>query len=446
MSTDLAFLSSISFGNETHSIHSKRNKPKRKASTSHKHQQVNKRQKQDSTQKDGKKRQPSEVKQRARGESKSLEDNKRSHVTNATNTSTNKMTKTADRNGNTRARRSMSTVDRDFLTAIPFSSGSISNPPTPRKKKQRGKSKESTEATRPIKQTERSRASSDADVLKGSKLLAKRLLLATKNNLPLAVFSVLPPNYGGSSTSRANVLAPIKAEVLKISKPPEHGVSWSTLLSVEQPAYDPAVLMEVQAQRSFNMNLPFCRSSVIPWVSKSDLKEDINEAFREKNTWLTTNINLSNIRSVERKLLLCALKCSKYIDVTSVAMAQAYFEKLVVKNVVDTSTHKSYGAACLYVAHKFNTPMLPSEIRASLKPIQEVIHSLFSVSRADLLCAELQVLMLLGFSLVLTPEEYVPHLKKLGATREYQDSLFSKVRTNNANPKTLFDSNFKGVP
>jgi hypothetical protein len=104
-----------------------------------------------------------------------------------------------------------------------------------------------------------------------------------------------------------------------------------SLHRVNEP-YDPNFLdndMAPPDKHRITINLACYRQSIIPFVKKNDLKKAENEAFVERHPWLRSNITLSKIRSVKRKIMQISIQ--KSLDVSTAALSYVYFEKLVLQ-------------------------------------------------------------------------------------------------------------------
>jgi hypothetical protein len=165
------------------------------------------------------------------------------------------------------------------------------------------------------------------------------------------------------------------------------------------------------------INLPSYRQSVIPWVKAGDLKKNQNTIFQEHHPWLRSNITLSKIRSVKRKIVEIAI--SKALDVAVVALSYVYFEKLILKNLVTKQNYKVVGAACLLLAEKFYGTR-----PKSFKFVIEALEKAFKVSSKEILAHEFTVYKDLAFSLFVDGNEVLPHLVKLQSSQDYLDHLF----------------------
>jgi hypothetical protein len=96
---------------------------------------------------------------------------------------------------------------------------------------------------------------------------------------------------------------------------------------------------------SFSIQL---KGSVIQYTRPSDLKRELNEHFRSRHPTIDPSITLSKIRKVKTDLL--AISEELDLEISTVALAYAYFEKLILKgsrkgkesNSISTEANTSY--------------------------------------------------------------------------------------------------------
>ncbi|CAN0404465.1 unnamed protein product, partial [Ectocarpus sp. 13 AM-2016] len=97
-------------------------------------------------------------------------------------------------------------------------------------------------------------------------------------------------------------------------------------------------------------------SSVLLFVKPRVLKDELNARFREEHPMLPPSLTLSKIRSVKRQALLGCYRAG--MEVSTVALACIYFERLCLAGVVTKPNRRLAMAACLAIAYKFNEAML----------------------------------------------------------------------------------------
>uniref|UniRef100_A0A7S3EW08 Cyclin N-terminal domain-containing protein n=1 Tax=Haptolina ericina TaxID=156174 RepID=A0A7S3EW08_9EUKA len=189
-------------------------------------------------------------------------------------------------------------------------------------------------------------------------------------------------------------------------------------LEHEEP-YDPYHLDDPELQSGKHrrvMNLPGLVESVIPFVKPHDLKMQLNEQFALKHQWLSQGLTLSKIRAVKRELLAFAQDVD--CELSTVAVAYAYFEKLVLRNVVNKPNRKLMAAVSLILAAKWNE-------HHKTKLLMQQLERHYGIPRAVLFRSEFSVYVELAFRLQLEPQEVYPHFSRLlqGLERTPQEYL-----------------------
>lgn len=95
-------------------------------------------------------------------------------------------------------------------------------------------------------------------------------------------------------------------------------------------------------------------SSVILYVNELELKESLNESFRERHPNLPPSLTLSKIRNLKKSCLLGCLSLS--LEVSTCALAVIYFERLVMQALVTKVNRHLSMAVSLLLAYKVPKP------------------------------------------------------------------------------------------
>mmetsp|Transcript_12818 Transcript_12818/g.19294 ORF Transcript_12818/g.19294 Transcript_12818/m.19294 type:complete len:477 (-) Transcript_12818:154-1584(-) len=138
-------------------------------------------------------------------------------------------------------------------------------------------------------------------------------------------------------------------------------------------------------------------SSVILFVNAKDLKDDLNEKFRERHPTLPQTLSLSKIRNLKKAALLGSLALD--LEVSTVAIAFICFEQLCLKGLVTKANRRLSMAVCLILAVKFNESISDT----CLDSVFEFADRQWSIPKKEILEAEFGAFMHLNFSL------HVPH-------------------------------------
>jgi len=200
------------------------------------------------------------------------------------------------------------------------------------------------------------------------------------------------------------------------------GTSYATLLvPSESGSYDPFFLDDPtlrQGKHHTVLRLDAYQVSVIPFLRPRRLKEELNDQFRASHPQIHPSMTLSKFRNLQKDLLHIT-QLIPALDVSTVAMAWVYFEKLVLGNHVRKGNRKLLAGACLVLAFKFNESAEDSTNRQALPLLEQLAGCIRKLDRKDQLNstalrdAELQVFVWLEFGLHLTMKDVLPHLKRM---------------------------------
>ncbi|OAD01057.1 cyclin, partial [Mucor lusitanicus CBS 277.49] len=141
-------------------------------------------------------------------------------------------------------------------------------------------------------------------------------------------------------------------------------------------------------------------------LKPSELKREMNEQFRLNHPEIPAEITLSKIRAIKLHLL----EIGKQVDleVSSVAHAYVFFEKLVIKHVVTKKNRKLIAACCLFLATKVN------EAKGTwFRPLLEAMDDELDVDAEEIHEHEFAVFADLEFNLYVPRREFMPHFERI---------------------------------
>eukprot|EP00842_Homolaphlyctis_polyrhiza_P002615 jgi/Hompol1/3354/HPOL_003214-RA len=156
------------------------------------------------------------------------------------------------------------------------------------------------------------------------------------------------------------------------------------------------------------ITLPCFLGSIIQPSKPAEIKRELNEHFKETHPGLDATITLSQIRSLKSRLFEIGRMQVRDLELSSVASAYVYFEKLVLKNVVNKANRRLMGAVCLLLAVKINDPK-----ETDYTKLLETVDKVLDVPPKDVYSNEFAVYSLLQFTLFLPLHEVLPHLERL---------------------------------
>ncbi|KAI8364658.1 uncharacterized protein BYT42DRAFT_506137 [Radiomyces spectabilis] len=145
----------------------------------------------------------------------------------------------------------------------------------------------------------------------------------------------------------------------------------------------------------------------------SDIKREMNDQFRQAHPEILPEITLSKIRAIKTHLLEVAKEAD--LEISSVAHAYVYFEKLVLKNIVTKKNRKLIAACCLFLATKVNEPK-----GSSFGTLLETMDDELDVDSEAIREHEFAVFADLEFNLYVPRREFMPHFDRIFSMLEYK--------------------------
>jgi len=267
-------------------------------------------------------------------------------------------------------------------------------------------------------------------------LIGGRIILSARQSSAY-VCSVRP--YDGDSTVPSGVAAmldllpPREPQTIKIRTPYRWWPTWAwsedegksklvrgkSYASCLEPSaasceYDPNFLDDRTLRQGKNhtvLRLEAYQVSVIPFVRPRRRKEELNDQFRTSHPQLHPSMTLSKLRNLQKDLRDIAMTNAD-VDLSTVALAWVYFEKLVLGDVVRKHNRKLLAGACLVLAFKFNQETDRSSVRRLATCIRKLDRK-DQLNLAALNDAELKVFVWLKFYLHINQEQAMPHLHRL---------------------------------
>jgi len=158
--------------------------------------------------------------------------------------------------------------------------------------------------------------------------------------------------------------------------------------------------------------LPYFMSSIIQYSRPSDLKKELNEQFRQLHPDLDPSLTLTQIRKVKKNIYLVAQEMD--LELSSVAKAYVYFERLILKKEVNKYNRKLIGATCLFLATKVNDPK-----EVSYANLLKVLNKIMDVSPKEIRENEFNVFVALEFILYVPLWDIRPHFERLVTSSEF---------------------------
>lgn len=148
-------------------------------------------------------------------------------------------------------------------------------------------------------------------------------------------------------------------------------------------------------------------------MKPSDLKREMNEQFRLNHPEIPAEITLSKIRAIKMHLLEIAKEVD--LEISSVAHAYVYFERLVIKNMVTKKNRKLIAACCLFLATKVN------EAKGTwFKPLLDAMDDTLGIDAEEIHEHEFAVFADLEFNLYVPRRQFMAHFERIFNQLEYR--------------------------
>lgn len=195
---------------------------------------------------------------------------------------------------------------------------------------------------------------------------------------------------------------------------------------------------------------PMYTFSVLRYANHETLKNELNDEYRKLHPWIPFSLTLSKIRNLKREALEYWFKHG--LEISTLALAIVYFEKLIVKQIVFKENRKLKFAVCLLLAFKFNeaynhsyrenccdgdysnslinmssseddddkiainslkTKREKRKVRSCGSTVYNYVQQLFGISQKELVKNEMVVLVELSFGLFVKHRDIIIHFTRL---------------------------------
>ncbi|KAG9292829.1 hypothetical protein G9A89_016191 [Geosiphon pyriformis] len=186
---------------------------------------------------------------------------------------------------------------------------------------------------------------------------------------------------------------------------------------LEATDYNPYYLddPELKMGKKTGRSLPNFMNSILQQrrARESDLKRDLNARFRQSHPNIDPTLTLTQIRTIKEKLLIAARYEELDLELSTVAKAYVFFEKLVLKKYVAKYNRRLIAAICLFLASKVNEPR-----EMSYSDLLESLHKHLEVSEKEIKQHEFSVFAWLKFELYVPRKEFMPHFERIFSVLE----------------------------
>ncbi|KAL9544369.1 hypothetical protein MBANPS3_007663 [Mucor bainieri] len=184
----------------------------------------------------------------------------------------------------------------------------------------------------------------------------------------------------------------------------EDSAQSEVLPQLQKLVYDPYYINDdLRPSQQTNM-LPQSSGASITRPSPPLSKQKSNELFQQSHPDI--QITLSKINAIKTHLLAIGKQVD--LEVSSIAHAFVYFEKLIQKQIVTKQNRKLLAACCLFLATKVNEPK-----GLKFDTLLEAIAAELYVNSKDIRSHEFAVFADLEFNLYVPEREFIPHFDSI---------------------------------
>lgn len=166
--------------------------------------------------------------------------------------------------------------------------------------------------------------------------------------------------------------------------------------------YDPDLLddpiMLEDTDRFVSENTGPIISSILLYVNENELKDSLNDQFRERHPQLPESLTLTRIRALKKRILTFCISIG--YEISTVAYAMVNFERLCLKSRVTKANRKLSMAVSLLLAVKFvEYESLDGQSKKKLDQLFNFFDREWDLDKQEILDAEFGAYVMLGFNL-----------------------------------------------
>lgn len=148
-------------------------------------------------------------------------------------------------------------------------------------------------------------------------------------------------------------------------------------------------------------------------------REKLNQKFHQRHPGIQPTMSLTKLRSLKRVLFRLMKTEEATLDLTAVACAWVYFERLALGGWVNKTNRRTALCACIILGVKYN-----QDEKFDLERIQRLVCDILpnqfdqTVSPKDIVKLEFEVFAALNFDLGVSREEAEPHILQFLRTNQ----------------------------